>query len=166
MMLKKIFQVLLFAALLAGGSVASFAADKPCWEQKAECLEYIRERAMQGNMRAQYRLALMYNRGAGVAKDPREAAVWFRAAAEQGNRSAPFLLGVIYDYGSGVRIDKHEAYVWYSIANTVRKGKLDDKLTYSRWKRYLTPAEIESAKREAAKRLVEIEYRRNYKIIQ
>ena len=61
----------------------------------------------------QYNLALMYEQGIGVAKDEKEARVWYRKAAEQGNFSAQFNLGVLYENGRGGDVDFALANQWY-----------------------------------------------------
>ena len=48
-----------------------------------------------------------------VAKDGKEAVVWFRRAADQGHAQAQFNLGLMYDEGEGVAKDGQEAVVWY-----------------------------------------------------
>ena len=47
----------------------------------------------------------MYDRGAGVAEDDREAVKWYRRAAEQGDASAQLNLGFMYSNGEGVAQD-------------------------------------------------------------
>ncbi|MBX9561168.1 sel1 repeat family protein [Aeromonas hydrophila] len=45
----------------------------------------------------------MYAKGNGVAKDDKQAALWFRKAAEQGVSMRNSNLGIMYNYGAGVR---------------------------------------------------------------
>jgi TPR repeat protein len=61
----------------------------------------------------QYNLALMYEQGIGVAKDEKEARVWYRKAAEQGNSNAQFNLGVLCENGRGGAVDFAQANQWY-----------------------------------------------------
>ena len=42
---------------------------------------------------AQYNLALMYYKGEGGARDPKQAVVWWTKAAEQGHADAQSFLG-------------------------------------------------------------------------
>ena len=72
-----------------------------------------REKAEQGDAKAQYNLGWMYYKGEGVPQDDAEAAKWFRKAAVQGNDRAQFGLGVMYDEGQGVPQDDAEALKWY-----------------------------------------------------
>ena len=48
--------------------------------------------AERGDARAQYSLAVMYNDGIGVRKNPAEAMLWFRKAAAQGHPMAKEIL--------------------------------------------------------------------------
>jgi len=50
----------------------------------AQVIAWMVEVANLGDMHAQYMLGLIFQRGAGVAKDESVAAAWFRKAAEQG----------------------------------------------------------------------------------
>jgi len=62
----------------------------------ATALDYLRPQAEQGDVNAQYDLALMYFNGEGVPQDFTEAEKWWRKAAEQGNAEAQYNLGVMY----------------------------------------------------------------------
>ena len=72
--------------------------------------------ADQGDVMAQFNLALMYRNGWGVLQDYAEAVKWYRLAAEQGIASAQYNLGVMYDNGTGVLQDDAEAVKWYRLA--------------------------------------------------
>jgi TPR repeat protein len=48
--------------------------------------------AENGDVRAQYSLAVMYNDGIGVKKNPAEAMIWFRKAAAKGHPLAKEIL--------------------------------------------------------------------------
>ncbi len=61
----------------------------------------------------QFKLAVIYDEGAGVAKDDGEAVKWYRRAAEQGHRMAQYNLAVMYETGEGVEEDETEAAAWY-----------------------------------------------------
>ena len=166
-MKKTITTFLLAAALSATPAVAAVefcsGFDLFCW-QSVECVESTHEQAKQGDACAQFTLGLMYSRGNGVTEDNREAVRWFRAAAEQGEVHAQFHLGLMYGGGEGVVEDQYEEYIWYSIAKAGGHGMADFMLmgidiNYNSI-RTLTDAEIKSAKREANRRLEEIEENR------
>lgn len=61
----------------------------------------------------QYNLAIMYEQGIGVAKDEKEAMLWYRKAAGRGNANAQFNLGVLYENGRGTAVDFAQANQWY-----------------------------------------------------
>ena len=69
--------------------------------------------AANGDVRAQFKLGFMYDRGNGVPQDYKEAVSWYLKAAEQGNAPAQFYLGQMYDIGKGVSQDYQEAASWY-----------------------------------------------------
>jgi TPR repeat protein len=58
----------------------------------AVAFKEFRVAAENGDARAQYSLAVMYNDGIGVRKSPDEALVWFRKAAAQGHPLAREIL--------------------------------------------------------------------------
>jgi len=69
--------------------------------------------AEQGDVDAQYNLALMYTDGKGVTQDYKEAFNWFRKAAEQGFGNAQHNIAVTYADGKGVVQDYKEAVNWF-----------------------------------------------------
>src|SRR3954468_19817570 len=95
-----------FADGVAAYNTGDYAAALAQWRPLAE----------NGHVRAEFRLALMYDSGIGVTQDYREALKWFRLAADQGAADAAFNLGFIYDTGKGVPQDFFAAAKWYQIA--------------------------------------------------
>ena len=72
--------------------------------------------ATAGDVRAQYNLAVLYDRGFGVPQDFAEAAKWFLVAAEGGHLDAQADLGFVYERGRGVAQNHGEAAKWYHAA--------------------------------------------------
>lgn len=72
--------------------------------------------ATAGDNRAQYNLAVLYDRGIGVPQDYAEAANWFLVAAEGGHLDAQANLGFVYEQGHGVVQNHGEAAKWYRAA--------------------------------------------------
>lgn len=72
--------------------------------------------AAAGNWEAQLFLALMYERGEGVERDPEQAFGWYLRAAEQGVAAAQYEVGLRYELGRGVPADPAEADYWYGRA--------------------------------------------------
>jgi TPR repeat protein len=72
-----------------------------------------RAAAETNDVNCQYNLAMMYEQGIGMAKDEKEARVWYGKAAELGNANAQFNLGVLYENGRGGAVDFAQANQWY-----------------------------------------------------
>ena len=79
----------------------------------AEEARFIRKAAEEGDVHAQFRLALMYDSGQGVQQDYVETVKWLRKAAEQDFVKAQYNLGGMYNSGQGVSQDHAEAVKWY-----------------------------------------------------
>ena len=73
--------------------------------------------AKEGHADSQFNVALMYEKGIGVAKDEKEAVVWYGKSAAQGNAAAQYNLGVLYENGRGTEIDYAKANEWYRKAS-------------------------------------------------
>jgi V8-like Glu-specific endopeptidase len=61
-------------------------------------------------------LGRMYEEGAGVTKDLKQAAAFYQKAADQGFANAQSNLGWMYCYGYGVQQDYNQAIAWYQKA--------------------------------------------------
>jgi TPR repeat protein len=83
----------------------------------SKAFEEFRAAAEKGDANCQFNLALMYEKGIGVAKDEKQAVVWYRKSAEQGNSNAQFNLGVLYENGRGCDVDFAQANQWYRKAS-------------------------------------------------
>ena len=79
-------------------------------------LKELKPLAEQGDVNAQFYLALMYDDGDGVPEDAKEAVRWYQLAAEQGYASAQHNLGMMYRMGEGVIQDFVYAHMWSNIA--------------------------------------------------
>lgn len=69
--------------------------------------------AQAGHADSQFNVALMYEQGIGVAKDEKEAVVWYGKSAAQDNSAAQYNLGVLYENGRGTAVDFAKANEWY-----------------------------------------------------
>jgi len=81
----------------------------------AKALHEFRSLAEQGDVRAQYRLGLMYDNGRGVTQDSEESVKWYRLSVEQGHTDSQYNLGIMYANGDGVRQDNIYAHMWFNI---------------------------------------------------
>lgn len=71
------------------------------------------EEAEQGRVEAQFNIALMLQTGRGVAKDERQAFMWYRKAASSGDVDAQNNLAGMYLNGKGVAKDFEKAHQWF-----------------------------------------------------
>ena len=76
-------------------------------------LDTLIQLAENGDVEAQYNLALIYYRGDGIEEDKKEAFEWFEKAARQGDSDAQFYLAFSYMNGEGIEENKGEAFRWY-----------------------------------------------------
>lgn len=72
--------------------------------------------ANDGNARAQFNLAYMYEFGISVPASPEAAVKWYRHSAEQGYARAQNFLGWMYEMGKGITHDRSEALKWLRLA--------------------------------------------------
>ena len=78
--------------------------------------EIILPLAEEGNVLAQYNLAVIHISTPDSIKNYQEAMKWFHLASLQGDADAQVWLGVMYDQGQGVTQDYQEAIKWYRLA--------------------------------------------------
>lgn len=90
-----------------------FAPDPAVLAAEQQDFAETKRQAQNGDMRAQFHLAMLYDFGRGTAKDEAEAARWCRKAAEQGLAEAQFTLGQTLRLGEAVVPDLKEAFAWY-----------------------------------------------------
>ncbi len=76
----------------------------------------LRGAAVAGNPTAQYEIAHRYATGKGVAKDYKQAKIWYEKAASRGLAMAQYRLGTLYEKGQGVPKDLATASTWYKRA--------------------------------------------------
>lgn len=82
-----------------------------------EDVDYVKTNAEKGEVVAQYHLALMFDMGRGVDRNPLEAEKWYRKAAEQGYINAQYYLARMYSIEtSGIEKNHAEALIWYKKA--------------------------------------------------
>ena len=100
---KKVIHKVIVLIVLLGLTVSTMAAD----------FLTTRTLATQGNARAQFELAYMYDEGNGVAQNDTKAREWYLKSANQGNDHAQNNIGYMYEQGNGVRQDYVKAKEWY-----------------------------------------------------
>lgn len=98
------------------------ALEKKNYEAAVAALE---KAAIQGNLKANYQLGLLYLNGEGVAKDPARALGQFEEAGERwaarlrykdGYADAQYMAGTMHRDGIGTKKDVDEAALWFERA--------------------------------------------------
>lgn len=101
------------------GKVSEFISSHPAKNTKNQAIHLFNCKteqvilAEQGDINAQYEVALMFAKGLGVKKNTNKAIKWYKEAAKQGHPEASFNLGIIYYKGKGVLQDKTKALKWF-----------------------------------------------------
>jgi TPR repeat protein len=80
---------------------------------KSTKLAEVYRRARAGDANAMQDLATAFRLGTEVARDDKQAAVWYRKAAEAGNVVAMNKLGDMYKQGDGLKQNYPQALYWY-----------------------------------------------------
>ena len=78
-----------------------------------QTFDEIKKKAEQGDVDAQFELALKYYNGEDTATDKKQALYWYKKSAEQGDSKAQYNLALMYDNGEGTATDKKQAFYWY-----------------------------------------------------
>ena len=94
-------KTLLLALVLAIGAGASALGSSQT--SNSFTMDDLRVLAEKGDPKAQYRMALAYQEGRGVAPNMEEAVRWYRLAAAKGHAASQNNLGLILGEGIGVR---------------------------------------------------------------
>ncbi len=108
--------LLVLVAVFPGGAIAADAADLDL-EQR---FQINLEKARNGDMMAQHKLAAMYEQGNGVPKDMTLAFKWYERSSKQGNIKAEYQVGFMYFLGNGVGQDLPQAKAIFE--RVARKG--------------------------------------------
>ena len=117
-LLTLVFALVIFA--LPVTVQADFAGGMKAYKTGAYTTAYEKWKALaaQGDAKAQNNLGILYRRGLGVKKNPKEAAKWYKLAADQGFAKAQFNLGLMYRRGNGVDKNLVKAIDLYKLSAT------------------------------------------------
>lgn len=99
-------------------------------QQYADAVKWFRLAADQGEVYAQYNLALCYEQGKGVPVNYDAAVKWYRKAAQQEHADAQYNLGACYENGEGVPMNYDEAVKWYRKAARQKQELAISRLKY------------------------------------
>ena len=110
---------LILVGLMSFGAQADFEKGIAAYQANDLPLAYkeFQASAEKGHADSQFNVALMYEKGIGVAKDEKKAVTWYEKSALQGNSAAQFNLGVLYENGRGTKVDFAKANEWYRKAS-------------------------------------------------
>lgn len=101
---------------------AAMSAFDECDSQLGNSQEFsvhpdvLSKNAAEGDIDAEFDLAVCYEQGAGVEQDMAEAMKRFQRAADSGHAEAQYKLGAAYAYGIQVEQDYDQAVAWYQRA--------------------------------------------------
>jgi TPR repeat protein len=84
--------------------------------QYREALSIWRPLAEGGDAKAQSLMAMIYELGEGVSRQPRLAVTWYERAARAGHPASQYQLGRLYRDGIGITPNAVEAFTWFSMA--------------------------------------------------
>jgi len=114
--------------------------------------ERLLERALKGDVEAQFELGKNYEAGRiGLPRDLAQAQHWYQEAANQGDPYAAASLAILFHFGKGVKRDYFQAYVWYERAASRLTGGNRDSVVEMRdnIEEKLTADQIAEARRQA-----------------
>ena len=79
---------------------------------------FFQSKANQGDANSQFNLALLYENGAGIPRNTKQAAYWYTKAAEQGHVQAQYELGNEYLFSGDYEVpqDYKQSVYWYTKA--------------------------------------------------
>ena len=97
-------------------SEAAPISDTAAQPEEMVDIQSLEASAENGSAEDQFKIALMYAKGEGVAQDYASALKWYTLAAEQGFAIAQYNLGFMYYNGEGVAQDYAIAVKWYTRA--------------------------------------------------
>jgi len=88
-----------------------FAAGDYIWEGR---FKKELPKAEKGDVKAQYEVGEMYEKGKGAVKDVQKAFDWYLKAANQKDDKAAYKVGLFYYEGIAVKRDYDKAFTWFS----------------------------------------------------
>ena len=111
----------------------------------------MRPLAVQGDVKAQYFLSIMYKMGDVVTQDYKQSVYWTTKAAEQGHVKAQYNLGHMYVDGDGTPQDYVMAHMLFNIA--AANGNEDAETNRDRVVDMMTSSQIEQVQQLEKERI-------------
>ncbi len=144
----------IYGRLILVLSILVFGANVAFAEVTKNQFESAKELAEQGDRYAQFDLAVYYENGLGVKRNPIEAVKWWRKLAARGDDAALWSLGLFYESGEGVLKDYTEAYACYSVAGITQQCA---RASLRELESKLSPTQIAEGQRRGRELMKEIE---------
>ena len=122
-------------------------------QNDVKAAEWYIKAAKQGNVSAQFNLALMYENGQGVEQSHTKAAEWYLKAAEQGHALATLEMSSRYFNGKGVPDNYMKAYTFLLLYKGSKSDDQNDTAEQNLQRslaKLLTPEQIAVAQKDAA----------------
>src|SRR6266542_3899463 len=91
-------------------------SEKEINEDERKAFEITKKLADKGNLEAQYKLALLYEKGDGIEYDLEKTFYYYQKAAENGFNMAQNDLAICYENGKGTKKNLEKAFCWYNRA--------------------------------------------------
>jgi len=114
------------SATTSEADAAAPSDTKPARKTQATQSKRLESFAVQSSAENQFHLALLYERGFGVARDPNEALKWYRSAAAQGYAPAQFALAQALHESDPAAASSH-------CLAAAQQGHADAQVTYAQW---------------------------------
>ncbi|NOX75733.1 MAG: hypothetical protein GXP17_03775 [Gammaproteobacteria bacterium] len=105
----KPFARFIMVLLLFVTTPLAFAAGDYIWEEK---YQRALPKAEQGDIKSQYAVGEMYEKGRGAVKNTVKAFAWYSKAAARGDKKSAYKVGLAYLKGKGVKRNYKNAYKW------------------------------------------------------
>ncbi|MDD2335781.1 MAG: tetratricopeptide repeat protein [Geobacteraceae bacterium] len=105
----------IFSATLILGGCASHSSGVAAYK-RGEYSKALKECRANRTPEGDFALGLMYYKGEGVKRDPKEAATYFRRSAEQGHAGAQYNIGLMRLNGRWVQKDLKKSAYWFHLS--------------------------------------------------
>lgn len=110
--MRNLYIAICMTGLLLGGCASTQQHNEVALNQNENSFQILNQLAKDGNVNAQFDLAMAYDTGNGATLDYENAASWYLRAAEQGHTAAQAMLGGMYVVGRGVQQDDELGRLW------------------------------------------------------
>lgn len=107
--MKSFFGIILLV-FTTGFLTPTFAVDDYIWEER---FKKALPKAEQGDIKSQYAIGEMFEKGKGTVRNTKKSFEWYSKAAKQNDKKAAYKIGRAYLDGKGVSQNYKKAYNWF-----------------------------------------------------